>query len=687
MAYNYFALMTFIANLGLAFFIFLKNPKREINQILGIFAFVISIWTFILFIVKFFTEERWIVLLAKINFINMTFCPYLVLHFVEIFPNNSIKNKRYLIYYLIPIPILLICIVSPYFIVSGKVINKQLILERGFLHKIWSLYFVSYLIIAVYKLFSKYRSSQGLLRLQIKYVLLGFVVMILGSSVTNILLPLLKINWFVHYGPLFTLPFVGLMTYSIAKYRLLDIYIFVKKSLVYFILVSFVISVYILFIFFSQTFFAKSHISVSFFITFISAVFIAITFEPLKNKIDILTDKIFFKGKYDYYQTLKSLVHSLSSIIKMDELLSKVVNTISSAMRLTYTAIFILERYSNKFVVKKQSNSSEFKLLDIQLDNPLLKYILRYKKILVCDEIDYVIEGELSKEVKNGFNELKAQVVIPIILKDKVIGLLVLGYKKSGDIFNQQDLDLLEMISSQISIILENTNLYEQIQNTSKLALIGSMAAGMAHEIRNPLSSIKMFVQMLPEKYFDKDFIQKFNEVVLEEINRLSKLVDDMLTLSKPKPPNLKLVEINSIIIRARRLVEKQAEEKGIKIVEKYNKIPQIKADESQLIQVFVNVFLNGIQSMSKGGILSIESNSNTNGGLSKYVTVAISDTGDGISKDDLDRIFEPFFTTRKEGTGLGLSICLKIIEEHNGFIKVVSKKNKGTTFTIFLPK
>jgi signal transduction histidine kinase len=371
----------------------------------------------------------------------------------------------------------------------------------------------------------------------------------------------------------------------------------------------------------------------------------------------------------------------------MDELLSKVVNTISSAMRLTYTAIFILERYSNKFVVKKQSNSSEFKLLDIQLDNPLLKYILRYKKILVCDEIDYVIEGELSKEVKNGFNELKAQVVIPIILKDKVIGLLVLGYKKSGDIFNQQDLDLLEMISSQISIILENTNLYEQIQNTSKLALIGSMAAGMAHEIRNPLSSIKMFVQMLPEKYFDKDFIQKFNEVVLEEINRLSKLVDDMLTLSKPKPPNLKLVEMNSIIIRARRLVEKQAEEKGIKIVEKYNKIPQIKADESQLIQVFVNVFLNGIQSMSKGGILSIESNSNTNGGLSKYVTVAISDTGDGISKDDLDRIFEPFFTTRKEGTGLGLSICLKIIEEHNGFIKVVSKKNKGTTFTIFLPK
>ncbi|OGF44954.1 MAG: hypothetical protein A2452_08720 [Candidatus Firestonebacteria bacterium RIFOXYC2_FULL_39_67] len=687
MVYNYFALITFIANILLALFVYFKNPKREINIVLSCLAAILSVWSLIIFAARFYYSLDAVITVAKINFLMMTLGIYMFVHFVEIFPNSSIKTKKYLFYYMIPIPVIILFIISPYFITGANYVPGEVDLKRGVGYTIWAIYFIVYLLIAIIRLFVKYRVMESLQRLQTKYVLMGSFIMIIGASTTNILLPLIKINTFTNYGPMFTLPFIAMLGYSIMRYRLLDIAIFIKKSLVYFVLVTFITSVYILMLLLTQNVFSKAHISVSIFVSLLSAVFIAVTMDPLKDLIGRWTDKIFFKGKYDYYKVLKTLVQTLNSVVKVDELLVKVIDTITAAMRLDYTAIFILERSTNAFVANRRSKDGIAWSGRIDHEDPLVAYISEKNDALVFDELEYLISDKAHcVAVKESFISLKAKVIIPIVLKEKLIGLFVLGGKKSDDIFTQEDIDLLDMISHQISVVLENTNLYEQMLNTAKLALVGTMAAGMAHEIRNPLTSMKALIQMLPDKHADKIFIDKFSAIVGEEINRLSHLTEDLLSFSKPKPHKYGQVNINAVVEKVVDLFEMQIGRKKVNIKLKLGTTIIIYADEEQLTQIFMNMLLNAMQALGDLKEISIETGSELSENLLKYTTVIISDSGVGIPEQNLERIFDPFFTTKKEGTGLGLSICLKIIQEHNGFIRVYSKVNEGTSFKIFLP-
>jgi len=685
--YNYFSLIAFLAGFSVGVFVYIKNPKKEINIVLSLLILVVSIWTLILFISKFAYAQETIFMLMRLNFSVMTFGPLLFLVFVEIFPNYPVKENKYLFYYALPIPLLLLSVFSPYFVINVSNVNGNIELKRGILHLVWSGYFVIYVVIALSRLLSKYRRSKSLIKLQIQYVFAGFYLMILCGSITNIVLPLFKINSFIHYGPLFTLPFIALLSYSILKHRLLDIAIFIKKSLVYFVLVTFISTVYILMFLLTRSVFSNAHISVSIFVSLLSAVLIAVTMDPLKDLIGRWTDKIFFKGKYDYYKVLKTLIQTLNSVVKVDEVLTKVIDTITEAMRLEYTAIFILERNTNTFTANRTSKDGLTWAGSIEQEDPLVAYISEKKDALVYDELGYLItDKDRSAVVKDSFIRLKAKVFIPIILKEKLIGLLVLGGKKSDDIFTQEDLDLLNMIAHQISVVLENTNLYEQMLNTAKLALVGTMAAGMAHEIRNPLTSMKTFIQLLPDKHTDKEFVERFNAVVGEEINRLDRLTEDLLSFAKPKLHRYEQIDVNYFVEKVIELFEMQTGKKKIQITKLLKNVPKVYADEEQLTQVFMNMFLNSMQALEAKKSITIETGIDIGENLQKLVTISINDTGSGIPDHILERIFDPFFTTKKEGTGLGLAICLKIIQEHNGFIKVKSRVNEGTSFKIFLP-
>jgi PAS domain S-box-containing protein len=236
----------------------------------------------------------------------------------------------------------------------------------------------------------------------------------------------------------------------------------------------------------------------------------------------------------------------------------------------------------------------------------------------------------------------------------------------------------------------------EQIRRTDRLSSIGTLSAGMAHEIKNPLVTIKTFTQLLPQQYTDSDFRHTFFDLVGQEVKRIDTIVNRLLNFARPAKASLKPVSLHEVIENSLRLAEQQLLKNEITLCQHLDASQHmIEADAEQLNQTFVNFFLNATHAMSKGGTLTVRtsivhSSHDTplvNGSQNcDCIQVDVQDTGYGISREDLSKIFDPFFTTKEDGVGLGLSVSHGIIQEHNGTIDVESEKGKGTVFHVQFP-
>ena len=226
----------------------------------------------------------------------------------------------------------------------------------------------------------------------------------------------------------------------------------------------------------------------------------------------------------------------------------------------------------------------------------------------------------------------------------------------------------------------QNFRLMNEVQKQDHLKSIATFASGMAHEIKNPLTAIKTFTEYLPSKIHDPDFIKQFTNIVGSEVNKIDGIVRQLLEFSKPSPPKLEKMNLVDTIDNTLSILDAQFVKYKI-IVEKqfYAQNRFIKGDKKQLQQVFLNFFLNSVQAMTNGGTLTVSIQSEPDG----LVRISISDTGHGISEENLPHIFDPFFTTKATGTGLGLAISHGILKEHSAKIETESQINKGTTFTI----
>jgi two-component system NtrC family sensor kinase len=232
--------------------------------------------------------------------------------------------------------------------------------------------------------------------------------------------------------------------------------------------------------------------------------------------------------------------------------------------------------------------------------------------------------------------------------------------------------------------ITERKKLEYQIFQAEKLAAIGQLAAGMAHEVNNPLFVISGRLEVLLGQKRLASKVKESLETINAQADRIRKLVDRMLKFSRQAPPRLEAININDVIENVLPLLSYQKLTSAKVDIEKdlEKGLPLIKGDLSQLQEVFVNLFINAYQSMAEGGKLTIKTSNFEN----SYAQILISDTGCGIPQQSLKNLFMPFFSTKKEGTGLGLSICYNIIKSHNGSIDIETQVNKGTTFIIKLP-
>lgn len=306
------------------------------------------------------------------------------------------------------------------------------------------------------------------------------------------------------------------------------------------------------------------------------------------------------------------------------------------------------------------------------------------------DRLPVGLREILCETLRTGDRQENGELIIPLDDHNAVV-------RASSSIFHGQQGEMLGALVV-LTDITALKRLELQIRRSDRLASLGTLSAGMAHEIKNPLVSIKTFAQLLPERYQDSDFRDTFSNLIGHEIDRIDSLVNQLLRFARPAKPVLKPMHVHDVLEKSLQLVGHRLYQKEIKLTRSWEAdVDTIRADADQLEQVFLNFFLNAMDAMNAGGELTVGTEiragnewvaaiSGTNGDSHEVLRVTIRDDGEGIRSEDIPHVFDPFFTTKDYGTGLGLSVVHGIIQEHGGQIEVESELEKGTSFHILLP-
>jgi len=235
-----------------------------------------------------------------------------------------------------------------------------------------------------------------------------------------------------------------------------------------------------------------------------------------------------------------------------------------------------------------------------------------------------------------------------------------------------------------ISNMTDLKNLEQKMRETERLAAVGRMAAGVAHEVRNPLSSVKGLALLLQGKFPRKSNERETATLLIQEVERMNRTISELLSFARPASLDLTDVEVGALLERQIRLLANDAASKGITFtLDLASDLYTIAADQDRLNQVFINILLNAVQAMTGGGAVIVGARNNMD---SKTVVITVTDTGPGMEKETLDQVFFPYFTTKKSGTGIGLAISQKVIADHGGTIQAQSVPGRGTVVTIELP-
>ncbi|MBI5327241.1 MAG: PAS domain-containing protein [Deltaproteobacteria bacterium] len=233
----------------------------------------------------------------------------------------------------------------------------------------------------------------------------------------------------------------------------------------------------------------------------------------------------------------------------------------------------------------------------------------------------------------------------------------------------------------------------EESVRKDRLAFLGTFAAGVAHEVKNPLGGIRGAAQLLSRKVKEKG-LSEYTDIIIREVDRLNKILEEILDFANPRRLNTQPINIHEALDTVILLGNRMAEEKTVNIIKGYDpSLPLVLGDKEHLVQVFLNLIKNSVEAITKNGEIIVNTRILTDFHLveegykgGKMVSVEVKDNGSGISNHDMEKLFTPFFTTKAKGSGLGLALSFRIIKEHGGFFKIDSDKGKGTTVSVFLP-
>ncbi|HUV46510.1 MAG TPA: ATP-binding protein [Candidatus Bathyarchaeia archaeon] len=690
----------------LGLFIFFKNRKSATHLFFTALTFILASWTFTnYFSLHSDTEEITLFWIRVVMLITSFMGPALFL-LLHSFPKDKLTvKKKYLIFLTFTTSLSAILAMSPFMFVSVS-LEQGVKPTPGPAILVFAFNFFISVIAGFITIIRKYLKARGLEKLQIKYVFLGLIITFGFSNITNfIFVVLLKFTSFVVFGPLFNLILVVFITYAIVKHRLMDIRLIVARTVSYFLLLITLAGFYVFSIFSLSSFFYNiAASSGQIFINVVLVLIIAFGFQPLRRFLEKITDKIFFKDRYETEDLLSKLTNLLSSTLILEKLTKGVLEELLEEIKIKRGAIVLWEKGRvNEFFYQNGTEEKKFPQDEIRV---LLKTPVQP---VIFDELP---EGRRKRILReNNFNFSHV-----LKVKEGIIGLLLLGEKLSGDIYSNQDVELLEIFSPQLAVAIENALAYQEIQKFSETlklevkkatsalektnkrlrqvsALKDEFVSLTSHELRTPLTAIGGSLSTVLEGYAGKvsEKTREFLEGAFSENTRLLRLVNNLLNISRIEAGRLKFniapLNLNEVVIAALETIKTQAEEKKLKLIFEPRENLIVQADEGKLREIIINLCGNAIKFTEVGQVAV------TAWRHGEVAIVAVEDTGPGILPQDQQKLFRKFeqvdgikASKKKGGTGLGLYICKNLIEAMGGEIWLKSEDNKGSTFYFTLP-
>lgn len=718
-------IITGLLEIGLGLLIFLRNKNSQINLSFASLNFTLGSWSLFMDFFRMSNDPTSALIWIKAAYISGALIASSLLYFANVFLEAKSLSSKKKLFILIPSILHTILLIIPNYLHREIIFydwGKDVILGTTE-YLIYSIYFLSFFYGAIYVLWKKYKKNIGFLRSQIQFIMIGMVLASIAGVIFDLILPWLRIYRYIYFGPPFVIIIFQMVAYSIVRHKLMDIRLVIARTVSFSLLILFVTLVYALISVFALSLFTGLKWDNKVFATSASLlVIMAFTVQPMRRRIEKLTDRIFFKDRYDMGKLLYALALKMASTIKLDELMHELLRVLFSQMRVNRGALILAKDHTVGQVAHAGYNVKP------EFDNNKIISLFSENKTLVFEDL---AEGSLKEFMRlQGFI-----VVVPLRSEEKNIGLLVMGEKLSGDRYADSDIQVLETFAKEAVVAIENARAYEEIRRfnitlrdkvdiaTKELKELARQQKDqmdvIGHEARTPLTTISqelnlILTMILPE---EKRKEWQNGNVKREDARRV---IEGLTTMNIATKQEASI--INNMVEAAR--IDKQTFELNystfdligliqLAINESKGRLAsnnkqasiifqpdlrtlEVEADKTRIKQCIDGLLTNaekyGINPQSNS--LDINITLKTEKGKA---TISIQDSGIGIDPCDMEKLGKKFSRlnpyakgsklARPGGTGLGLYTFKGIMEKHRGQLIIESGGvGKGSTFTIVLP-
>jgi len=576
---------------------------------------------------------------------------------------------------------------------------------------------VIYCLVILYR--EMQRAADNSRKNRIKYIFLG-----IGFSGLLLAFSILTVSGIPLY-PLGNFSFIPavVLAVGVLKYDLLDIGALFRRGTVYFLLTGILTVLYVFIIFAFHSFFVTTDGGDSLVLSLILALIIVLLFNPLRERVQNLIDHLFFRGRYDYRQLLREISGRMVSLLSLLQIRNLLIDEITETLKVESVTLVMAEEGGLQLYGGGKSG---------RVGEALPKEIATQIRFMEGGNMPLSRAATEKLQREDGdpeaftrlFDFLGAVLLVPLPSREGLAGLIALGQKKSGELFVDEDLELLTTIANQAAVAIENAQSYEALETLNRdleqkvtkrtaalhealiekertqdqlirsesLAAIGQLVAGTAHELNNPIAGAMSLVESSVEtiegwSVHSEDREELLNDLrfSIGELRRAGVIIRSLLDISRQTQTYAEPVEMNRIVDDALRVLYNQYKDLPVVIEKVYEDLPTVEGNFANLGQVLINIIRNALQALPEGnGCISLKTSYCE---AKDTVVIECRDTGRGIPAGSLKDIFKPFFTTKAagRGTGLGLYICHEIIRRHGGQIHVASQEGRGTAVTVEL--
>ena len=552
-------------------------------------------------------------------------------------------------------------------------------------------------------------------RARLQYLFVGALVAVILSTLD--MLPRLGLPYPLEgLGSITLTIFMFFLSQTLQRHRLLDLHEFLGKIVVVTALGLVLVAIYG-----GLVSWVGDRPELFYFNTVVASFVILSLFEPMRERVEEWVVATLFHERYELVRRLELIRQRTGNVIEPAGLAEVVLDGLVETRRVTHASLWLVADDRPGYRLLDFRGPPPVPFLEPATARALLGASASTQKAILLENIDRRVAelramlppGPTEHESRSGrgapaavaeelkrlsdagavMSSMRAGICMPLLAGDRVVGFLACWDERVPEAFASDEIAALIEVADRCALVIENSKLYLQMKERDRLAALGEMSAGLAHEIRNPLAAIKGAVQFLdPAKLPMED--REFLEIVIEEVNRLNGVVTQFLDYSRPLKPALAPTDVNDVLERTFRLLQAEVPPAiGVELA-LAEWLPRVNADAEQLKQVFLNLALNAFQAMPGGGRLVVSTRLardelafwREGSRKADVVEVRFRDSGPGIAADARDRIFVPFYTTKEKGTGLGLAICQRLVKAHQGTIQVRSAPGEGAEFLVALP-